>query len=244
MLIEDHSIIYLNLQDISGIKFDSDNNVTEIINYRDKLFEYKIFRNSPNHTFYYLSNTEPNVSYLKTILSNYFKSNIIEDYRIAMFIVIREGDENDIFNLYNNDESLQLLHAKFNHNTNNINKLDLILNTTDIHTLKTLETDILRTEKMLICISWNGINSAVYINGKKYSFTHSGVASSTSGNHILHTSCSPQIPALDYKEIDRTHHSQSSRKHSKKYTTAGMMCVNKCGSLKEKITIINTRQRN
>ena len=124
---------------------------------------------------------------METTIFNYFKSNIIEDYRITIFIVIKEGDDNDIFNLYNNDESLQLLHAKFNHNTNNIKKLDLIFNTTDIHTLKTLETDVLRTGKILICISWNGINSAVYINGKKYSFTHSGVGSSTSGNHILHT---------------------------------------------------------
>ena len=33
MLIEDHSITYLNLQDKSGMKFDSNNNVTEIMNY-------------------------------------------------------------------------------------------------------------------------------------------------------------------------------------------------------------------
>ena len=33
MLIEDHSITYINLQDKSGMKFDSSNKVTEIINY-------------------------------------------------------------------------------------------------------------------------------------------------------------------------------------------------------------------
>ena len=43
-------------------------------------------------------------------------------------------------------------------------------------------------KKNLVCISWNGINSAVYTNGKKiYTFTHSGVGSTTSGTHILHT---------------------------------------------------------
>ena len=41
MLIDDHSITYLNLQDKSGMKFDSKNNVSEIVNYRNKLFENK-----------------------------------------------------------------------------------------------------------------------------------------------------------------------------------------------------------
>ena len=41
MLIKNHSITYLNLQDKSGMTFDSKNNVTEIINDRNKLFEYK-----------------------------------------------------------------------------------------------------------------------------------------------------------------------------------------------------------
>ena len=43
-------------------------------------------------------------------------------------------------------------------------------------------------KKNLVCISWNGINSAAYANGKKiHSFNHSGVGSITSGNHKLRT---------------------------------------------------------
>ena len=38
--IEDHSITYLNLQDKSGMKFHSENNLKEIVNYRNKVFEY------------------------------------------------------------------------------------------------------------------------------------------------------------------------------------------------------------
>ena len=60
MLIEDHSITYLNLQDKSRIKCDSDNNVTEIVNYRNRLFVYKIYRSSPNHNIFYLNNINPN----------------------------------------------------------------------------------------------------------------------------------------------------------------------------------------
>ena len=46
-LIEDHSITYLNLQDKSGMKFDSNNKIIEMINYRNKIFEYKfIFVNN------------------------------------------------------------------------------------------------------------------------------------------------------------------------------------------------------
>ena len=194
MLIEDHSITYLNLQDISGMKYSTYSiinnikkyHIKEIVNYRNKTFEYK---NNDKILDYIADNKNPNESNLLT-LHNYFKSNIIEDYRITFFIVIKNGFHN-IFNLYNNDESLQLLHAKFNLVNN---KLKLIFNTTDIHALKTIETDLIINKKGLICISWNGINSAVYTNGKKIDiFTHSGVGSTTSGNHIIHTPDNGQI---------------------------------------------------
>ena len=186
MLIEDHSITYINLQDKSGIKFDSNNNVIEIINYRNKYFEYKI-NNSINNIKYLVDNINPNESHYILIFLRYFKSNIIEDYRITLFIVIKENNDN-IFNLNNNDETLQLLHASlFNNKTDN-KKLDLTFTTKDIHTNIRLETNMLYAEKNLICISWNGVNSAAYTNGKKiYTFNHSGVGSSASGNHILHT---------------------------------------------------------
>ena len=139
MLIQDHSITYLNLQDISGMKYNTTtisnnitkHNITEIVNYRNKIFEYK---NNNNILHYIADNKNPNKSHLAT-LHNYFKSNIIEDYRITFFIVIKNGDHN-IFNLYNNDESLQLLHAKFNLIENITDKLKLVFNTIDIHTLK------------------------------------------------------------------------------------------------------------
>ena len=87
MLIEDHSITYLNLQDKSGMKFDSNNNVTEIINYRNKLFEYKSDHcDSTYDTKYIVDNINPNESHLK-ITSGYFENNIIEDYKITIFLL-------------------------------------------------------------------------------------------------------------------------------------------------------------
>ena len=88
-LIEDHSITYLNLQDKSGMKFDSNNNVTEMMNYRNKLFEYKSDHyDSTYDTKYIANNKNPNESHLK-ITEGYFESNIIEDYRVTVFIVIK-----------------------------------------------------------------------------------------------------------------------------------------------------------
>ena len=43
-------------------------------------------------------------------------------------------------------------------------------------------------KKKIICLSWNGVNSAAYINGKKiHTFNHSGVGSTTSGIHKFTT---------------------------------------------------------
>ena len=69
MLIEDHSITYLKLQGKSGMKFDSNNNVTEIINYRNKLFEYKYDQYDTTYdTKYVVNNINPNESHLKLII--------------------------------------------------------------------------------------------------------------------------------------------------------------------------------
>ena len=88
-LIEDHSITYLNLQDKSGMKFDSSNNVTKIMNYRNKLFEYKSDHyDNTYYTKYIVDNINPNESHLK-ITSGYFESSIIEDYRVTVFVVIK-----------------------------------------------------------------------------------------------------------------------------------------------------------
>ena len=90
-LIEDHSITYLNLQDKSGMKFDSKNNVTEMMNYRIKLFEYKSDNYEPIYYINYIANNKnPNESHLD-IFNNYFESSIIEDYRITVFIVIKKN---------------------------------------------------------------------------------------------------------------------------------------------------------
>ena len=49
-------------------------------------------------------------------------------------------------------------------------------------------TNLPINKKILICVSWNGVNSAVYINGKQiYTFNHSGVSSTTSGIHKFDT---------------------------------------------------------
>ena len=166
------------------MKFDSNNKVIEMMNYRNKIFEYKHIKIIDHETFYishYADNKNPNESNLY-FEHTYFKSNIIEDYRITIFIVERNISNNEhLFLLYNNDESLKILKALFTINEKDSDKKDLIFTTTDINTTNTIETDLILNKKGLICISWNGINSAVYINGKKiYTFTHSGVGSSTS----------------------------------------------------------------
>ena len=190
MLIEDHSITYLNLQDKSGMKFDSNNKVTEIMNYRNKLFEYKHIKVSQSENDYishFLNISNPNESYLEFTYS-YLKSNIIEDYRITIFFIVKINKIINIFTLQNNDESLTILNSFLYINANDKNKIDLRLTTTDIHTSHYLNTNMLINKKNLVCISWNGVNSAVYTNGKKiYTFTHSGVGSTTSGNHIFKT---------------------------------------------------------
>ena len=70
MLIEDHSITYLNLQDKSGMKFDSsNNNVTEMMNYRNKIFEYKSDKyDSTYDTKYIADNKNPNENHLKLLV--------------------------------------------------------------------------------------------------------------------------------------------------------------------------------
>ena len=69
MLIEDHSITYLNLQDKSGMKFDSKNNVSEIVNYRNKLFEYKKDNYYINYSITYeIDNINPNENHLKLMI--------------------------------------------------------------------------------------------------------------------------------------------------------------------------------
>ena len=109
MLIEDHSITYLNLQDKSGIKFDNIYIVTEMMNYRNKLFEYKFDKyNILGSIKYIINNSNPNKNYL-SINNSYLESNIIEDYRITLFIIIKENTDY-IFRLYDNsDHSLTLL---------------------------------------------------------------------------------------------------------------------------------------
>ena len=194
-LIEDHSITYLNLQDRTGMKFDSNNKIIEMMNYRNKIFEYKRFKFIKNdedeHISHNINNKNPNESYLYFNYA-YFKSSIIEDYRVTIFIIEKNiSNLKYIFRLYNNDESLTILKA-FIYNENNKKKIEFT--STDINTTKSIETDLDLNKKGLICISWNGINSAVYINGKKiYTFTHSGVGSTTSGNHVFHTPYDGQI---------------------------------------------------
>ena len=182
MLIEDHSITYINLQDKSGMKFDSKDNVSEIINYRNKLFEYKKDNYYINYSITYEIDTiNPNENHLK-INYSYLESNIIEDYRITLFVVIKENREN-IFKLYDNsDHSLTLLHV--DSSISNTDNLILTFTTTNISTSKTLFTNLSNKKKKSICISWNGVNSAVYTNGKRiHTFNHSGVGSTTSGTH-------------------------------------------------------------
>ena len=186
-LIEDHSITYLNLQDKSGMKFDSsNNNVTEMMNYRNKLFEYKSDKYDSTYDIKYIvDNKNPNKSHLK-ITSGYFESNIIEDYRVTVFVVIK-NDTDTIFNLYDNsDHSLKLLFINIKKDPNNSLLFKLEFTTTDIANsiIINLGPPLTIQEKKIFCLSWNGINSAVYVNGKKiYTFTHSGAGSTTSGIH-------------------------------------------------------------
>ena len=185
-LIEDHSITYLNLQDKSGIKFDNNNKVIEIMNYRNKIFEYKHFNKSLTYQTISLNinNKNPNETHLNFDYA-YLKSNIIEDYRITIFIVEKKNNS-DIFKLFNNDESLTILRATII--LSDDNKKYLKFTSTDINTFKSIEVDLNLNKKNLICISWNGVNSAAYTNGKKiHTFTHSGVGSTTSGNHVFRT---------------------------------------------------------
>ena len=185
-LIEDHSITYLNLQDKSGIKFDSNNNVTEMMNYRNKIFEYEDFKPLNSNTISLnINNKNPNETHLNFDFA-YLKSNIIEDYRITIFIVEKKNNS-DIFKLFNNDSSLTILRTTII--LSDDNKKYLNFTSTDINTFKSIEVDLNLNKKNLICISWNGVNSAAYANGKKiHTFTHSGVGSTTSGNHVFRTS--------------------------------------------------------
>ena len=173
MLIQDHSITYLNLQDKSGMKFNNKNHVIEIMNYRNKLFEYKSDHyDSTYDTKYIVDNINPNESHL-SIYDHYFESNIIEDYRVTVFIVIKNNTD-IIFRLYDNsDHSLKLLYSSGNKNYNNTHKLDIKFTTSDIHTSHTYSTNLLIYKKILICVSWNGVNSAIYINGKKNIYFYS-----------------------------------------------------------------------
>ena len=187
-LIEDHSITYLNLQDKSGMKFDSNNNVTEMMNYRNKLFEYKSDHYDNTYdTKYIADNKNPNESHLK-INSGYFESNIIEDYRVTVFVVIKSIHNSYIFRLYDNsDHSLRLLFAQIYHSLND-NDLQLNFTTTNMISSITTYTNTNYNNKNIICLSWNGVNSAAYANGKKvHTFTHSGVGSTTSGIHKFDT---------------------------------------------------------
>ena len=189
MLIEDHSITYLNLQDKSGMKFDSDNKVIEIMNYRSKLFEYKSDHYYRSYNIKYIvNNINPNESHLEILNSSYFESSIIEDYRITVFIVIK-NNTNYIFELFDNsDHSLTLLYIGGNHNESNPKNIGISFTTTNISISHTYPTNLSIIKKILICLSWNGVNSAAYINGKKvYTFTHSGVGSTTSGIHKFDT---------------------------------------------------------
>ena len=184
-LIEDHSITYLNLQDKSGMKIDSlISNVTEMMNYRNKLFEYKSDHYDNHFTKYIVDNKNPNESHLE-IIDGYFESSIIEDYRVTVFVVIKNNTDK-IFNLYDNsDHSLKLLYIN---GSKDINKFDMSFTTINMNTNNTIYTNLSINKKILICLSWNGVNSAAYINGKKkYTFTHSGVGTTTSGIHKFDT---------------------------------------------------------
>ena len=184
-LIEDHSITYLNLQDKSGMKIDSlISNVTEMMNYRNKLFEYKSDHYDNHFTKYIVDNKNPNESHLE-IIDGYFESSIIEDYRVTVFVVIKNNTD-QIFNLYDNsDHSLKLLYIN---GSKDINKFDMSFTTINMNTNNTIYTNLSINKKILICLSWNGVNSAAYINGKKkYTFTHSGVGTTTSGIHKFDT---------------------------------------------------------
>ena len=167
-LIEDHSITYLNLQDKSGMKFDSNNNVIEMMNYRNKLFEYKSDKyDSTYDTKYIVDNRNPNESHLK-ITNSYFESSIIEDYRVTIFIVIK-NDTDSFFKLYDNsDHSLRLLYiVNTDADSSNSNNYNISFTSKDINTGAVIPTNFPINKKILICLSWNGVNSAVYINGKK-----------------------------------------------------------------------------
>ena len=169
MLIQDHSITYLNLQDKSGMKFNSsNNNVTEIMNYRNKLFEYKSDHyDSTYDTKYIVDNINPNKSHLKSN-SGYFESNMIEDYRVTVFIIIKDNTK-IIFRLYDNsDHSLTLLDIHGAIYFLNSNNLDISFTTTDIYSSVQYHTNLPINKKTLICLRWNGVNSAAYINAKKY----------------------------------------------------------------------------
>ena len=140
MLIEDHSITYLNLQDKSGMKIDRNNNFIEIINYRNKLFEFKSNQYDTSYdTKYVVNNINPNESHLK-VSSGYFESNIIEDYRITIFIVMKNNAD-FIFELYDNsDHSLSLLHIHII--TSNTDNLIFNFNTTNILMSQSLVTNL------------------------------------------------------------------------------------------------------
>ena len=152
------------------MKFDSNNNVTEMMNYRNKLFEYKSDHyDSTYNTKYIADNKNPNESHLK-ITEGYFESSIIEDYRVTVFVVIKNNTD-QIFNLYDNsDHSLNLLKIKFHFNIIISNpSINYYINFTTINmnTNTSINTNVHFNKKLLICISWNGVNSAAYINGKK-----------------------------------------------------------------------------
>ena len=183
MLIQDHSITYLNLQDKSGMKFNSSNKVTEIINNRNKLFEYKYDQYRLNYNINYIvDNINPNESHSQIQNNSYLESNIIEDYRVTIFIVIKENNDT-IFKLYDkSDHLLTLLDVDCSRHSSN--KIIIVFTTTNMYKNTTIVTNMLCNKKNIIFISWNGVNSAAYLNGKKeYTFTHSGVSSTTSGTH-------------------------------------------------------------
>ena len=168
MLIEDHSITYLNLQDKSGMKIDSsNNNVTEMMNYRNKIFEYKSDKyDSTYDTKYIADNKNPNENHLK-ITSGYFESSIIEDYRVTVFVVIKNNTDN-LFHLYDNsDHSLRLLYIDDNYIHSNSKNYNISYTTINPKTGIIISTNLPINKKILICVSWNGVNSAAYINGKK-----------------------------------------------------------------------------
>ena len=85
-----------------------------MMNYRNKLFEYKSDHyDSTYDTKYIADNKNPNESHLK-ITIGYFESNIIEDYRVTVFVVIKNNTD-QVFNLYDNsDHSLKLLNIDYN----------------------------------------------------------------------------------------------------------------------------------